>query len=104
MVTLHPTGLVPIPHQPRDVEAIFTNDAAPHVADGDDPCAGRGEHAGGVGADVAEALDDDAGALEWSSEVAKRLAGDDQQSTSGGRLATERAAQQGVCRSPPRAR
>ncbi len=64
-----------VAEQFKHVEAALAVEAAAGVGDGDDPAFGVGEEFGGVGADVAEALDGDPRARDFPAEAASRELG-----------------------------
>ncbi len=68
-------------------------EAAVVLGDADDGVALFGEELGGVGADVAEALNDDAAAFDGHAEVLHRLVADDGDAAAGGLAASARAAE-----------
>ena len=86
-------GLLAVLDQRADVDAIRVVEAAVVLGDADDLVALFGEKLGGVGADVAEALNDDAAALDGHAEVLQRLVADDGDAAAGGLAASARAAE-----------
>ena len=60
-----------------DVDAVRVVEAAVVLDDADDFVALFGQELGGVGADVAEALDDDAAAFDGHAEMLEGLVADD---------------------------
>ena len=77
-----------------DVDAVGVVEAAVVLGDADDRVALFGEELGGVGADVAEALDDDAAAFDGHAEVLEGLVADDGDAAAGG-FACVRASRRG---------
>ena len=75
-----------------DVDAVGIVEAAVLLGDADDLVAVLHHEAGGVGADVAEALNDDAAAVDGQVEIAQALVADHHDAAAGGLDAAARAA------------
>src|SRR6202012_5180108 len=75
------------------VDAIGVVEAAIVLGDADDGVALFVEELGGVGADVAKALDDDAAAVDGHAEVFHGLVADDGNAAAGGLFASARTAE-----------
>jgi hypothetical protein len=76
-----------------DVDAVLVVEATVVLGDADDGVALLGEEFGGVGADVAEALDDDAAAVDGHAEVFDGFVADDGDAAAGGFFASAGAAE-----------
>jgi hypothetical protein len=70
-------GALAVLDERGDVDAVLVVEAAVVLGDAGDGVALFGEELGGVGADVAEALDDDAAAVDGHAEVFHGLVADD---------------------------
>src|SRR5260370_29404079 len=73
-----------------DVDAVLVVEAAVVFGDADDGVALFGEELGGVGADVAEALNNDAAAVDGHAKVLDSLVADDGDAAAGGLFASDR--------------